>query len=360
MSAERDDTTVEVRAGMSVDEARLAGWLREHVSGFEGPLSVRQFKGGQSNPTYLLTTPSRRYVLRRKPPGVLLASAHAVDREYRVITALREHSDVPVPRTFALCTDETIAGTWFYVMEHVVGRVYWDPAFPELAREQRAPHADAANAALASLHRVDPVAAGLADFGRAQGYMSRQIARWSKQYLDDGMAGRIPAMDRLVEWLPRHLPGHEEPPAIVHGDYRVDNLVFHPHEPRVIAILDWELSTIGDPLADFTYYLMTYRLPTLSLPGLLGRDPRALGIPSEREAVAAYCRRTGRDAIGNLDFHVAYNMFRLAAIFHGIRGRVLRGTAVSAQARDYAQHVETIADLAWAQAERAACPQRSA
>lgn len=353
MSADPADATIEVRAGMGFDEARLAAWMHEHVRGFGGPLNVRQFSGGQSNPTYLLETPAHRYVLRRKPPGALLASAHAVDREYRVLTALHEHGGVPVPRTYALCTDATIVGTWFYLMEHIAGRVYWDPAFPELPRAQRAEHADAMNAALASLHRVDPVAAGLADFGRAGGYISRQIARWSKQYHDDATAGRLPAMDRLVEWLPRHVPQVEEPPAVVHGDYRVDNLVFDAHEPRVIAILDWELSTIGDPLADFAYHLMTYRLPTLSLPGLLGRDLAALGIPSEQEYVDAYCRRTGRGGIANLDFHVAYNMFRLAGIFHGIRGRVLRGTAVSAQAREYARHVETIADLAWAQAERA-------
>lgn len=353
MSAAADaDVTTEVRAGMEVDVARLAEYLAGAVAGFRGPLTLRQFRGGQSNPTYLLATPQRQYVLRRKPPGQLLASAHAVDREYRVLAALGAHTDVPVARTYALCTDESVIGSWFYVMEHVAGRVYWDATLPELPREARGDYYAAAVDALARLHRVDPAAVGLADFGRASGYLPRQIARWSKQYHEDEAAGRVPSMDRLIEWLPRNLPATEPPPAIVHGDYRLDNLMFDPGAPRLLAILDWELSTIGDPVADFAYYLMKYRMPSLALPGLAGRDLAALGIPTERDSVAAYCAHTGRESLPDLDFYMAFCMFRLAGIFHGIRGRVLRGTAVSARAREYAANVEVMADLAWAQASR--------
>lgn len=348
-----DDTTTEVRAGMAFDVPRLEAWLALHVEGFSGPLTVRQFRGGQSNPTYLLATPARRYVLRRKPPGQLLASAHAVDREYRVLTALRAHSAVPVARTWALCTDDAVIGSWFYVMDHVDGRVFWDGTLPELPREARRGYYDAALAALASLHRVDPAAAGLEDYGRASGYLPRQIERWAKQYHADEAAGRVESMDRLIEWLPRHLPAVEPPPAIVHGDYRLDNVMFDPAAPRVLAILDWELSTLGDPVADFAYYLMSWRMPALSKTGLAGCDFAALGIPTEAEHVATYCRLTGRESLPDLDFYVAFCMYRLAGIFHGIRGRVLRGTAVSARAREYAANVEAIADLAWEQARKA-------
>lgn len=347
-----DDTT-EVSGSLALDVERLTTYLREHVPGFTGPLQVRRFKGGQSNPTYLLETPRRRYVLRRKPPGLLLASAHAVDREYRVLTALSTLTDVPAPRTYVLCTDDSIIGTWFYVMDHIEGRVFWDSTFPEIPRERRRDYYDAMNAAIASLHRVVPGEVGLADFGKSNAYMARQIARWSKQYREDEAAGRIESLDRLVDWLPAHLPATEPPPAVVHGDFRADNLMFHPTEPRVIAILDWELSTIGDPIADFAYHLMPYRMPTTALPGLLHADLDALGLPHEGEYVARYCERTGRDGIPDLDFYVTFCMFRLAGIFHGIRGRVIRGTAVSDKAREYARHVETIADVAWRQAERA-------
>ncbi len=343
-------STTEVRAGMEIDAGRLTAYLREHVAGFEGPLSVRQFRGGQSNPTYLLTTPRRRYVLRRKPPGTLLASAHAVDREFRVISALGG-SGVPVPQTFALCTAESVIGTWFYVMEYVEGRILWDPALESVERGQRRSHALALVGALADLHKLDPTAVGLADFGKPAAYMARQIARWSKQYLEDTAAGRIEAMDRLIEWLPRHLPAVEQRVAIVHGDYRVDNVVFHPREARVLAILDWELATLGDPLADFAYHLMLYRLPTISIPGLRGRDMPALGLPTEAEYVGHYCERAGRERIDELEFYLAFAMFRLAGIFHGIAGRVARGTAVSEKARDYARHVTTVANCAWRQAQ---------
>ena len=344
-------STSAVRTGMEFDEARLARYLAAELPGFAGPLEVRQFKGGQSNPTYLLTTPAHRYVLRRKPPGALLASAHAVDREFTVIRALGNGSDVPVPRAHVLCMDETVIGTAFYVMDYVVGRIIWDPALAEVALPARRAHALALVGTLAQLHRVDPAAVGLADFGRPAGYMARQIARWSRQYLGDAAAGRVESMDRLIEWLPQHLPAVEQPAAIVHGDYRVDNVIFDPIEPRVLAVLDWELATLGDPLADFAYHLMLYRLPNLSTPGLLGRDVAALGLPTEAEYVAHYCERSGRQSIDNLEFYLAFSMFRLAGIFHGICGRVARGTAVSDKARDYARHMQTIADWAWRQAQ---------
>jgi aminoglycoside phosphotransferase (APT) family kinase protein len=343
----------EFRPGLEFDVGALAAQLGENLAGFAGPLVVRQFPGGQSNPTYLLTTPGRRYVLRRKPPGPLLPSAHAVEREYRVMAALAAHTDVPVARPLLLCEDPSVIGTPFYVMEHVDGRIFWDPTLPELPREQRAAHFDAMNDAIARLHAVDPSATGLADFGRPAAYVARQIARWSKQYLADEAAGRDPALDRLIEWLPAHLPAVEPPAAVVHGDFRIDNLIFDAREPRVAAIMDWELSTLGDPHADFAYHLMMYRMSSDSIPGLLGRDVAALGLPGEADYVAAYCRRRGLAGLPDLDFYLAFCMFRLAAIFHGIRGRVARGTAVSPQARRYAAEVEGMAALAWRQAERA-------
>lgn len=348
-STESTDPTTEVRPGMELDIQRLEAYLRENVSGYAGPLSVRQFKGGQSNPTYLLITPTRRYVLRRKPPGQLLASAHAVDREYRVLNALGEHSSVPVAKTYALCRDDSVIGTWFFVMDNVEGRIFWDPTFPEVSRDDRPGYFDAMNAALASLHSVDPQAVGLGDYGKPAGYLPRQVERWSKQYRQDEAAGRVAALERLIEWLPQHLPKQEQPAAIVHGDYRADNLIFHPTEPRVVAILDWELSTLGDPLADFAYHLMAYRMPTLGVAGLAGKDLAALNIPTESQYVQAYCARTGRSGIEDLNFYIAFCMFRLAGIMHGIRGRVARGTAVSARARDYANQVESLAELAWQQ-----------
>jgi len=347
--------TSEMRPGLEIDTGRLGEYLGTHVAGYAGPLSIRQFKGGQSNPTYLLSTPSRRYVLRRKPPGQLLASAHAVDREYKVITALGRHTDVPVPKTYALCTDEAVIGTWFYVMDHVEGRIFWDPSFPDVPHAQRRAHALALCDALARLHRVRPEAAELGDYGKATGYLSRQIGRFSKQYLEDTAGGRIVAMERVIEWLPQNMPAVEPPAAVVHGDYRADNAVMHPTEPRVVAILDWELSSLGDPLADFAYHLMAYRLPSLSIPMLGDRDPAALGLPTEQEYVAHYEQVTGfkldpRD----LEFYLAFGMFRLAGIFHGIRSRVVRGTAVNARAREYATFTDSIAGLAWRQAQRAA------
>jgi aminoglycoside phosphotransferase (APT) family kinase protein len=333
-----------VREAFRFDEKRLQAYLAANVKEFAGPLSVEQFTQGQSNPTYLLRTPDREYVLRRKPPGQVLASAHAVDREYRVLTALGEHTKVPVPRTYVLCTDDSVIGTWFFVMERVPGRIFWNSALPEIARPERAAYFDSMNATLAALHSADFASIGLADYGKPGDYARRQIKRWSGQYLQDTAAGRVPAMDSLIDWLNANIPESQEA-AIVHGDFRLDNLIFHPSEPRVSAILDWELSTLGHPLADFAYHLMMYYVPDMAIPGLLGKDLAALGIPSRQEYVATYCRRTGRDGIADLNFYLAFNFFRFAAICHGIRGRLGRGTAVSARAKEYAATVEKLADL---------------
>ena len=341
----------EVRAGLGFDEARLAEWMAANVAGFTGPLTVRQFNGGQSNPTYRLTTPGQNYVLRRKPPGILLKSAHAVDREYKVITALHA-AGFPAPRTFGLCTDDSVIGTWFYIMDCVDGRVIWDTTFPDVDRADRPAYFDAMNATIAQLHSFDPAAIGLGDFGKPGNYFARQIGRWSRQYLEDTDAGRFAAMDRLAEWLPNNIPPGEET-GVVHGDYRCDNMIFHPTEPKVLAVLDWELSTLGHPLADFSYHLMMYRMPPSMTAGLTGVDLAALNIPDEAAYTAAYCRRTGRDGIANMDFYVAYNMFRLAAILHGIQGRVVRGTAASAHAKASGAGVAPLADLAWEQALKA-------
>jgi aminoglycoside phosphotransferase (APT) family kinase protein len=345
--------TIEVRNAHRFDPAALDRWMALEVPDYRGPLTVEQFRGGQSNPTYKLTTPGRCYVLRRKPPGRLLPGAHAVDREYRVLAALAGQG-FPVPRVHGLCLDESIIGTAFYVMDMVEGRIFWEADLPQVPREERPLYFDAMNETIARLHRIDPAAAGLADYGKPGNYFERQIGRWSKQYLGDLEAGRVDAMDRLVEWLPAHIPaGGEDEARIIHGDFRCDNMIFHPVEPRVLAVLDWELSTLGHPLADFAYHLMVYRMPAGASTGLAGRDLAALNIPSESEYVAAYCRRTGRDGIADLDFYMAFNMFRLAAIVHGIKGRLARGTAASAHADRMAASLEPLAELAWAQAVRA-------
>lgn len=342
----------DIRAGFELDVKQLERYLAAQLPGFRGPLNLWQFKGGQSNPTYLLRTPEREYVLRRKPPGPLLASAHAVDREFRVMRSLGTHSDVPVPEMLLLCTDDSVIGTWFYVMAHVEGRVFWDVSLPDIPTNERAQYFDAMNRALASLHNVDYVAAGLADYGKPGDYFTRQIGRWSKQYRSDADAGRVAELDSTIDWLEANIPPGAEV-ALVHGDYRCDNLIFHPREARVVAILDWELSTLGHPLGDLGYHLMMYRMPSLAVSGLLGKDLRTSGIPSEQEYVASYCGRTGREGIEHLEFYVAFNLFRFAAILHGIRGRVLRGNAVSQQAREYARHVEAVAQFAWQTAKQA-------
>lgn len=341
-----------VRDQHRFDEARLAQWMAETVPGFAGPLTVQQFKGGQSNPTYKLITPAKNYVLRRKPPGQLLASAHAVDREYKVITALGQ-TDVPVAKTWGLCTDDSVIGTWFYVMDCVEGRVIWGPTFPDVPREQRPKYFEAMVDTLAKLHNADFKAIGLGDFGKTDGYMARQIHRWSKQYLEDPVAGKYDEMDKLSEWLPRTVP-ESTGVSVVHGDYRCDNMIFHPSEPRVLAILDWELSTLGDPMADFTYHLMMYHMPSAMTSGIADQDFAALNIPVESEYVAWYAARTGRPAqIPHLHWYLAYNMFRLAAICHGIQGRVVKGTAASTHAKNMGAAVPVLAQFAWGQALKA-------
>lgn len=341
----------EVRERHRIDAGRLAEYMAAHVPGFTPPLAVEQFRGGQSNPTYRLTDGAGRlYVLRRKPPGKLLKSAHAVEREYRVVDALARLGGVPVPRPLALCEDAEAIGTAFYIMEHVEGRIFWDADIPGVGRDERAALFDAMNATLAALHLVDPVAVGLADFGKPGNYFARQISRWSRHYLEDEAAGRIDAMDRLVAWLPDRIPPGEET-AIVHGDFRIDNLIFHRSEPRVVAVLDWELSTLGHPLADLSYHLMMYRMPPTGFAGLAGADLVALGIPDEGIYMRRYCARTGREGIAPADlaFYMAFNMFRLAAILHGIAGRVRRGTASSEAAARQAAMCEPLAELAWSQ-----------
>ena len=336
--------TTPVRDAYRFDEAALDRWMAEHVDGYQGPLTVEQFKGGQSNPTYKLLTPGRNYVLRRKPPGQILKGAHAVEREARVLTALGEVG-FPVAKVYGLCTDDAVLGSWFYVMEMVEGRIFWDATFPDVPREERPAYFDAMNAVIARLHMVDYKAVGLEDYGKPGNYFARQISRWSRQYLEDGDAGRNPDMDALVEWLPANIPAGDET-SIVHGDFRCDNMIFHPTEPRVIAVLDWELSTLGHPLADFAYHAMMYQMPPEIVAGLAGADLAALNIPSEQNYIAAYCRRTGRDSIPGWGFYVAFNYFRLAAIFHGIKGRVIRGTAASAHARERAAYLPVLAALA--------------
>jgi aminoglycoside phosphotransferase (APT) family kinase protein len=343
--------TTEVRETHRLDESRLLPWLTEHVAGFAGPLQVRQFSGGQSNPTYQLITPGATYVLRRKPPGQLLKGAHAVDREARVMQALAI-TGFPVPRVHKLCTDEAVIGSWFYVMDYAAGRSFWNASLPEVERGARAQYYDVMNATLAALHTTDYKAIGLEDYGRPGNYFQRQIDRWGRQYLGDlDVAGRDANLDRLIEWLPVHIPPGEEC-SIVHGDFRLDNMIFHPTEPRVIAVLDWELSTLGHPLADFAYHLMVYRMPPTTLAGLVGVDLAAANIPGEAQYVAAYCRRTGRSEIGNLDFYLAFNFFRFAAIVHGIKGRMMRGNAASANAAELVKSLPLFAALGWQQAAR--------
>ena len=336
--------TTAVRPGYGFDEAALAAWLAEHVESFAGPLRVEQFRGGQSNPTYKLVTPTRAYVLRRKPPGELLPGAHAVDREARVLAALGQ-AGFPVAGVHGYCADPQVIGTEFYVMDMVEGRVFWDATFPGVPREERPAYFDAMNATLATLHSLDPAAIGLADYGKPGNYFARQIGRWSKQYLADELAGRNADMDALVEWLPTAIPPGDDT-SVVHGDFRCDNMIFHPTEPRVLAVLDWELSTLGHPLADFAYHAMMYRIPPEIVPGLGGADLAALNIPDEASYVAAYCARTGRAGLPDFPFYLAFNLFRLAAIFHGIKGRVLRGNAANADAARRAEAFPRLAALA--------------
>ncbi|MEX0589777.1 MAG: phosphotransferase family protein [Xanthobacteraceae bacterium] len=343
--------TGEVAEGLAFDVARLEAHLAERLAGFDGPLEVRQFKGGQSNPTYLLSTPARRYVLRRKPPGKLLPSAHAIEREFRVMAALFPRN-FPVPEPLLLCGDESVIGTAFYVMAHVDGRVFWEPQMDGATPVERAAVYDAMNARLARLHSFAPAEIGLADYGKGEHYMARQVARWTKQYLAS-KTDEIPQMDRLIAWLPEHLPPQ---PALrlVHGDYRLDNLIVAKASPTVAAVIDWELSTLGDPLADFTYHLMAWDMPEEGGFGTLaGRDLKALGIPARDEYATLYAKRTSFNPGADLDLYLAYNFFRLAAIVQGIAGRVRDGTAANRHAAVRADAVRPLADMAARFARRA-------
>ncbi len=343
--------TMPVQERHRFDAAALEGFLRSHVEGFSGPLAVEQFKGGQSNPTFRLSAGGRHYVMRAKPAAAakLLPSAHAVEREYRVMKALHG-AGIPVARMLALCEDEGVVGRAFYIMEYVEGRVFWDQSLPGMTAAGRSAIYDEMNRVIAALHKVDFAAIGLVDYGKPGNYFARQIGRWSKQYLASETE-KIEAMDRLIAWLPEHIPPGEET-SIVHGDYRMDNLIFHPGEPRVLAILDWELSTLGHPLADFSYHCMSWHIPQGQFRGIAGLDFKSLGIPPESEYIAAYCRRTGREAIGHWDFYLAYNLFRIAAILQGIMKRALDGTAASQQALEAGRRARPLADLGWQYAQK--------
>jgi aminoglycoside phosphotransferase (APT) family kinase protein len=352
MSDHREfEGTMPVGEAQRFDLASLERWLGQHVEGFSGALEIEQFKGGQSNPTFLLRAGDARYVLRKRPPGKLLPSAHAVDREHRVITALAG-TGVPVPRTFGLCEDPAVIGAAFYVMEFVPGRVLWDPALPGMAPAERAAIFDEMNRVIATLHQVDPAAVGLGDYGKPGNYFARQIDRWSKQYRASETE-KIEAMDRLIEWLPKNVPEGDET-SVVHGDFRLDNMIWSPTEPRVLAVLDWELSTLGHPLADFSYHLMTWRVSSGEFRGLAGFDLASLGIPDEDAYVASYCRRTGRGPIdpGRLSFYMAYNMFRIAGILQGVLARALQGNASSAMALETGKRARPMAEAGWRQVEQ--------
>ena len=340
--------TKEAAPGLRMDAARLEQYLAAQIEGFAGPLTIQQFKGGQSNPTYFLQTPARCYVLRRKPPGKLLPSAHAVDREYRVIHALHGQG-FPVAEPLAYCADETLTGTAFYVMSFVDGRVFWEPQMPGSNPAERAAVYDAMNATIARLHSFEPVGIGLADFGKGENYVSRQVERWSKQYRASETK-KIEEMERLIAWLPTHIPP-AGPARLVHGDYRLDNLIIGHESPKVLAVLDWELSTLGDPLADFTYHLMAWHMPhsdsAAGTATLVGHDLAALGIPSMEDYVDDYVARTGLDPRPHLPAYLAYNFFRIAAILQGIIGRVRDGTATSEFAPAKAELIRPLAEKAW-------------
>jgi aminoglycoside phosphotransferase (APT) family kinase protein len=336
------------------DSAALQTYLTQHLPGFAGPLTVEQFKGGQSNPTYKLVTPGATYAMRAKPGPVarLLPSAHAIEREFRVMSALAG-SEVPVPKMHLLCDDESVIGRAFYVMEFVQGRVLWEQSLPGMTREQRGAIYDEMNRVIAALHRIDPAAVGLADYGKPGNYFERQIGRWIKQY-QASITGPNEAMDRLIEWLPAHIPAgarDDSMVCIVHGDFRLDNLMFHPTEARVLAVLDWELSTIGHSLADFSYHCMSWHIPPGSFRGIGGLDHAALGIPLEADYIRRYCERSGRGTPESLkadwNFYLAYNLFRLAAIVQGIAKRVEAGTAASEQARQSGASAKPLAELGW-------------
>lgn len=344
--------TKEVEEHLQLDEKALVGYLSDTIPDFEQPMSVRRFKGGQSNPTYQLSTPNRNYVLRRKPPGELMPSAHAVDREYRIITALRA-ADFPVPETYVMCEDESVIGTMFYVMEMVEGRVFWEMSLPGFSKEERAKIYDAKIQTLAKFQQLDYRALGLEGFGKPTDYFARQIHRWGKTYVASETE-TIPEMDKLNEWLPKNIPA-DNAVSLIHGDYRMDNMIYHPTEPRVVAVLDWELATIGHPLGDFTYHLVPWLVPAMGekISSLAGLDLESLGIPSEAQYTQRYCELTGRTGIDNMDYYRAYTVWRIAAIYQGIIKRVEEGTAASADAPKDAGMVKVLAKRAMEFAKRA-------
>lgn len=343
--------TEAVPPGTQFDEDRLARYLGGGVPGLAGGITLHQYQGGQSNPTFMIESNVGKLVLRRKPAGVLLASAHAVDREYRITRALFE-AGLPVPEPLMLCEDTDVIGTMFYVMRHVAGRAFWDPRMPDLSREDRAAIYDSANATLAQLHRVDFAALGLADYGRPGNYFARQIARWSRQY-EASRTHEIPEMDRLIAWLPGAIPDAGERTTIIHGDYSFHNLLIHPTEPRVAAMIDWELSTLGDPLGDLTYHMMEWTRPEgVDVRGTLaGKDLAALGIPSAGDYARAYRDRTGFDVDPTHPFYTAFNLFRVAAILQGIAGRARDGVQTAANAGEIIRRIEPLAKAGWRAAQ---------
>jgi aminoglycoside phosphotransferase (APT) family kinase protein len=346
--SEQFSGTMPVAGRHSFEVPALDAWLRSRINGYSGALSVEQFKGGQSNPTYRLEAGGRRYVMRSKPgpAAKLLPSAHAIEREFRVMSALGG-AGIPVPRMLALCEDEGVIGRAFYIMECVEGRVFWEQSLPGMERAGRAAIYDEMNRVIAALHAVDYAAVGLTDYGKPGNYFARQIGRWTRQY-QASETEKIQAMDDLIAWLPQHIPAGDET-AVVHGDYRIDNLIFDAREPRVVAILDWELSTLGHPLADFSYNCMGWHIPPDDFRGIGGLDIDALGIPSEQDYIAQYCRRTGREGIASQhwDFYLAYNLFRIAAILQGVMKRALEGIASSQQALDAGKRAKPLAEIGW-------------
>ena len=349
--ADQNVGTIPVSERQRFDVDALEIWMRSNVEDFAGPLTVEQFKGGQSNPTFKLVTPTRNYVMRSKPgpAAKLLPSAHAVEREYRVLSALAG-TDVPVARVYGLCEDEAVLGRAFYIMDCVDGRVLWDQSLPGMSNAERAAIYDEMNRVIAALHTVDVAKVGLSEFGKPGNYFARQIGRWSKQY-QLSETEKIEEMDQLIAWLPQHIPASDET-SIVHGDYRLDNMIFDRDRPRVLAVLDWELSTLGHPLADFSYHCMSWHIPPGQFRGIGGLDLAALGIPDEKAYIRRYCERTGRGEIGDWDFYLAYNCLRLAGILQGIVKRALDGTASSPQALEQGKRVRPLAQIAWAFAQK--------
>jgi aminoglycoside phosphotransferase (APT) family kinase protein len=342
--------TIAPEGADKIDETKLADWMTANVRGFEGPVEVLKFAGGQSNPTYRINAKSKSYVLRRKPFGPLLPSAHAVDREYKVIAGLHP-TGFPVARPFGLCTDDSVIGSWFYIMDMIEGRTIWDGAMPGSNPAERRATYEAMIDTLAALHGVDVAAAGLSDYGKPGNYFGRQVDRWTKQYRASETEV-MPEMERLIDWLPKTLP-EQTRTSVVHGDYRIDNMIFAATEPKVIAVLDWELGTLGDPLADFTYVAMAWVTENGGRSGVMDLDRTTLGIPELDEIVARYCAATGREGVPDLDWYFAYNFFRLAGIIQGIKKRVIDGTATSSHAKDMSDRVFPLAQVAWSFAQKA-------